>query len=366
MKSDSAKMYSIEFFLAKRKDNFLLLRIIAAVMVIYGHSFALTRNTYPGDVFVQSGWRTYSGDMAVAIFFVVSGFMVSGSYVSRGSLFSYLSARLLRIAPGFMFVLVFTVCVIGPLFTSLSFAEYIQFPQLYSYVTQNLEFSSNMLFTLPGVFATHKLSAVNGSLWTLPAEMRMYMLVAVLGVFGCIAHRVAGTVIIVALFIAALSNPRLLPMHADWLRPAGYFCVGIVAQLYKERITIRHDAMLALVFLTYISYLTDSYPWIFGLTLSYFCFWFAYRTPHLGTRFGDPSYGIYLWGFVAQQVVIACFPALGPHGNFLISACIAIVMGLLSWHLVESPALSLKDKVISAYNAARARRKRNDSMETTL
>ena len=58
---------SIAGHLARRSDNFLLLRIVAAIAVIYGHSFALARPNGTSDIFLRHGWPMYSGDIAVAI-----------------------------------------------------------------------------------------------------------------------------------------------------------------------------------------------------------------------------------------------------------------------------------------------------------
>lgn len=339
-------MHSIAAHLARKSDNFLLLRIIAALMVIYGHSFPLTRDIGASEIFLAHGWRIYSGDIAVDLFFVISGFMVSGSFLSRGSLGEYLTARLLRIVPAYAFILLACAFVIGPLLTTLSTSAYFSHPETLGYVAKNLHFSSDMAWTLPGVFQDHRMATVNGALWTLPAEMRMYMLVAVMGVFGLLGNRVFGLVAVIALFVAGLLDPQLLPVHTDWVRLGGFFCLGIVAQLYKDRIHIRHDAMLVLVALTYVSYNTHSYPWLLSLSISYFAFWFAYRTPVAPLqKLGDPSYGIYLWGWPAQQLVIAMFPAVTPLVNFLLAAIIAVVMGYASWILIERPALSQKDRV---------------------
>ena len=339
-------MHSIAAHLARKSDNFLLLRIIAALMVIYGHSFPLTRDIGASEIFLAHGWRIYSGDIAVDLFFVISGFMVSGSFLSRGSLGEYLTARLLRIVPAYAFILLACAFVIGPLLTTLSTSAYFSHPETLAYVAKNLHFSSDMAWTLPGVFQDHRMATVNGALWTLPAEMRMYMLVAVMGVFGLLGNRVFGLVAVIALLLAGLLDPQLLPVHTDWVRLGGFFCLGIVAQMYKDRIHIRHDAMLVLVALTYVSYNTHSYPWLLSLSISYFAFWFAYRTPVASLqKFGDPSYGIYLWGWPAQQLVIAMFPAVTPLVNFLLAAIIAVVMGYASWILIERPALSQKDRV---------------------
>lgn len=63
------------------RDNFLWLRILAALMVIYGHSFPLVPQVGSQDIFLAHNWGIYSGDIAVDIFFVISGFLVSASYV---------------------------------------------------------------------------------------------------------------------------------------------------------------------------------------------------------------------------------------------------------------------------------------------
>lgn len=339
------KMHTIQAHLATRRDNFLLLRIIAALLVIYGHSFPLTRDIGATEIFLDSGWRIYSGDIAVDLFFVISGFMVSGSFMSRSSLSAYLSARLLRIVPAYAFILLACAFVIGPLLSSLAASAYFSSPEPLAYVAKNMRFSSDMAWTLPGVFQDHRLTTVNGALWTLPAEMRMYMLVAVMGVFGLLGNRIYGLIAVIGLMLAGLLNPELLPVHTDWIRLGGFFCLGILAQLFKDKMHIRNDAMLVMIALTYISYNTKSYPWLLSLSIAYFAFWFAYCTPVVNLqRFGDPSYGIYLWGWPAQQVVISMWPAVTPFVNFLFASLLAILMGYASWHVIERPALSLKDR----------------------
>ncbi|HOZ23688.1 MAG TPA: acyltransferase, partial [Thermomonas sp.] len=181
-------MHTIQSYLTTRRDNFLLLRIIAALMVIYGHSFVLARDVGTTDVFLGNGWPFYSGDIAVMMFFVISGFMVSGSYLARANLTEFMTARLLRIVPAFLFVLMVCALVIGPLLTSLDTQDYFSSADVRRYITRNLAFSSDMAWTLPGVFADHRMASVNGSLWTLPAEMRMYLLVAALGVLALVSR----------------------------------------------------------------------------------------------------------------------------------------------------------------------------------
>ena len=353
-------MHSIADHLARRSDNFLALRIIAAVMVIYGHSFPLSQPAEATDIFLRHNWGMYSGTVAVNIFFVISGFMVSGSYLQRANLGAYAGARLLRIVPAFAFVLAACALLLGPLLTTLDLRTYLAHPDTWGYIWKNLRFTSDMAWTLPGVFEGHRMTAVNGSLWTLPAEMRMYLVVAMFGVFGALSHRWFGALLVAALFVAGIRDPQLLPLHADWVSLAAFFCVGILVQLFKDKLQARHDIMAMLVLLTYISANTHSFPWLLSLSIAYFCFWFAYRTPRLQIeRFGDPSYGIYLWGWPSQQVMVELAPQLTAWQNFLASAAIALVMGYLSWHIVERPSLSMKGVLAGWLEKTKARLRAN-------
>ena len=348
--------------LARRVDNFLWLRIIAAIAVIYGHSFALVAPDGSRDVFLRMNWGYYSGDMAVFIFFVVSGFMVSGSYMARNNLADYLVARLLRIVPAFAFVLLACAFVLGPLVTRVDQATYWSSPQVIEYVTKNLKFGSDLAWHLPGVFETHANTGVNGSIWTLPAEIRMYMLVAILGAIGLLRAKTPAVVAVVALMLLGVFSVRFLPLHADWVRLAGYFCIGILAQLLKDRIKVSHQGMVMMVFAAYACSKTPAYPYVFALMLAYFSFWFAYELPVIGApeRFGDPSYGIYLWGWPIQQCLVEAFPAMPPWLNFVIATPIAITAGYVSWHVIEKNALKLKNIHLGAINAAKRLRTRSE------
>lgn len=332
--------------LERRKDNFLLLRIIAALMVIYGHSFVTSPRSGAQDIFLANGWDTYSGDIAVEIFFVVSGFMVSGSYIRRTGLFQFMKARVLRIVPALFACLLVSAFVIGPCVTTLSLHEYFHSPEVLDYVTKNLQFSSDMAWRLPGVFEDNLYKgSVNGSLWTLPGEFRMYIFVAIVGAVGLLRSRTVLTLVLAGLAVIGFVNPGLLPLHPMWVRLAGYFALGIGVQLYRDKIGVNHEAMAALAFMTFLCRGTQLYPYAFAIALTYFCFWFAYRLKLPSFEaYGDPSYGTYLWGWPLLQIFAWLFPGASPHRALVAAGLGALVLGYVSWHLVEKQVLRFKSR----------------------
>ena len=56
-------------------------------------------------------------------------------------------------------------------------------------------------------------------------------------------------------------------------------------------------------------------------------------------RFGDLSYGRYLWGFLVQQSVTLLLPGLPLAVDILIVAVTALLLALGSWWLVERRAI---------------------------
>lgn len=86
------------------------------------------------------------------------------------------------------------------------------------------------------------------------------------------------------------------------------------------------------------------------LSLSYLLFWFAFNQNINFSRFakfGDPSYGIYIYGFLIQQVVIMCFNGqMSSQLNTIIALPIACLFGYASYHLIEKHFLKLKTYII--------------------
>ena len=73
-------------------NNFTLLRLLLAVAVVFGHFKLLSGTDYPAFPFNLA-------DAAVDCFFVVSGFLIAGSYERTRVLWSFYVRRVFRLYP---------------------------------------------------------------------------------------------------------------------------------------------------------------------------------------------------------------------------------------------------------------------------
>ena len=336
---------SIDDYTRESQNNYLLLRFLAALMVIYGHSFVLGDPADDTDVFRRMLGFTYSGDIGVGIFFVISGFLVTHSYLNRRKLADFAKARCLRIFPALCVCLVLSAFVLGPLVSTAGLSHYFLSLGPFAYVADNLTLI-RMYPKLPGVFENLPISAVNGSLWTLPAEVRLYALLAVFGASGILFQRRRYFWLILALSVAATLLPFDIPLffsRAQSLPLFLFFGLGSVICVYRDRIPLHTGLMLLLLAVALPFYRTPLFHWLLGAWLAYAVVWFAYVPNfHWFNRAGDYSYGLYIYAFPIQQTLRQYFEHIHPMQMFVAATAFTLMCAALSWHLIEKPALRLK------------------------
>lgn len=340
-----SKGVTLQDGLSRKKDNFLILRIIAASLVIYGHAPHLAPAVSDVDIFVRMGWGHYSGDIAVDAFFLISGFLVTGSYLRQNDLYRFAKARFLRVFPAFLLNVSFLALVYGAVFTTYTLSDYLHLKDTWNYIFVNLKYSSDMVWTLPGVFEHGmKTSTINGSQWTLPAEVRMYVLLGILGGAGLLRSRHLAGFVLFVLVMLGLLHPEFFPLHPGWFRVGGFFLLGVLCFLYREIIKVRLDLVAALVLLAVLTHHLSTYVFTFPLAVAAVVFAVAYLTPPFSAleRFGDPSYGIYLWGWPSQQVIAHAMPGANLMVHTALSLLLACMAGYISWHFFERRILRFK------------------------
>jgi peptidoglycan/LPS O-acetylase OafA/YrhL len=333
-----------------RNNNFNLLRFLAASLVIVYHEYCVTGTpVYTEPVFRLTRGRDDSGGLAVALFFIISGFLVTQSFVGRGGrLIEFLSARVLRIFPALWVAVPFTI-IVSSFASAVPWGRYLTHPQTLRFWLDD-SILWNMKFTLPGAFLHVPLARdVNGSLWTLPTEFRMYLVCAGVGLLGIYASRAVFNALCLGFVLAGtVTKIEALPFVQHDMHVAGWvFAFMLGAVFYVNRDHIRLSIPLALLLLAATYPFRDSglgrievLPAIAYATLC-FCLHPAlhFRAFH---RIGDYSYGLYIYAFPLQQQIYFYHPGISWRMGLLLTYPLILGMAILSWHLVEKPALGLK------------------------
>lgn len=342
-----------------RDNNFNLIRFIAAAMVLVSHSFALRTGLEVNEPLYRLGMSL--GGVAVDVFFVTSGFLITGSLLNRRGLVAFVWARILRIYPALIVAVLFTVVVVGWYFTDLQAAEYFARPEIFKYVWKNATLVLGGYEGLPGVFLRSPFpSAVNGSLWTLPWEVRMYAILLSLGIVirvtkldGPTALRRAVVLLGVVSLAGHIVNHYLVLSTAIrltlMLRLAAMFFIGASLYLLKERVLVSRRVMVAMLCMLLLATTSrDLFYLCYHLFIGYLVIGAAYlpsQRLHGFNKWGDYSYGMYLYAFPIQQSVVALVPGISAVQYVMDSFVITFCLAFLSWHLIEKRSLKFKDSV---------------------
>jgi len=349
----------------RNHNNFDFIRFILASFIILPHSVLLTGNEL-NTFFVLTKGQLEPGAFLVYLFFVVSGYLVVASYLRLNNTIKYLLFRALRIFPALIVAVFLTVFVIGPIVTTVSMHQYFTSENTYLYLN-NIWLHMNYHLTgfdshSPTIYNT----LVNGSIWTLPIEFTCYLMIAVLGALRLLNKY---TVLLVGVIgiscsinFSILFHPAPNIFFHPWLwgiarhlffpleeffQIMPYFFFGAYFNLNQENIVYNYKrSVIALIIIAITIITGHGLNTVLPITGTYLLLHLAFnkriKFQNFG-KYGDFSYGIYLYGFLIQQLVIMYFNGKISYTlNYLMSFLIALVMGIVSYHYIEKPCMSLK------------------------
>lgn len=334
------KFSTIDSCCHKLNNNFTIIRLIAALLVIYGHSYPIVGSSEP-DLILQLLQSRYAGDVAVDIFFVISGFLICASW-ERNSLAQFFVARVLRIYPALVVCTLLSVFVVGFFLSAES--SYFFHNDVLSYLSHNTTLVG-VRFYLPGVFELHPYQAVNGSLWTLPYEVRLYLCAAVLGGLGILTTR-KYLLLCVAIGVAYFIFHFYMGDVKGFYMLAPFFMAGAFCWIYRKSIVLSAPVLALMIIGCIAFHKTDKFIYFYFITLTYATFYLVYIPQIKWSPKKDLSYGVYLYGWPVQQLVLHFVPGCSAEFNALVSIPLALICGYLSWTLVEAPALGLRKKLV--------------------
>lgn len=339
------------------KNLFDFTRLMAAIMVIIGHSgfvLGLNANEYFGLLFGVKAIHS----SAVCIFFAISGYLITKSFIKNPSTYVYFKNRVLRIIPGLCLFCLVSFVVIGVTFSYTDYKSYVI--NNYNYLFNVFLFPDN--YKMDGVFETNSdANYINRSLWTLKYEFLMYLIILLFGVLGLLKEKIIYlfmSLLFVLFWLSQFINQSYqLPLNIELVLLIKFsfvfFCGSaffFLETYFKEKNSVVFAAVLLLYFLMRFLMPASENRFLlldvlFPILTLCFC---KLNIPFINnsSKFGDFSYGIYLWGYPVQQSLEYVYKdSFITHDIYLfsfVSIIVSLLFAIISWYLIESPFLKLK------------------------
>jgi peptidoglycan/LPS O-acetylase OafA/YrhL len=328
--------------MTNKKNNFNLLRFIFAGMVIISHAAELKDGNRSNELLTRAFGTISFGELAVDSFFIISGYLITKSWIESPNFFKYLRSRVLRIYPGFIFASLICAFILGPLVSRQAyFSEFNYF-----------DYVKSLIFLkppkIPGVFDGSFYPEINGSMGTIFYEFTCYVLVLVFGLFGIYKRKIFIPLLCLALatfyFLNEINAIELIKTQ-KYLRLGMVFFAGSCFYLYDKIIPWKLIYAIGAILIATMFLFNKGLAEIFiGIFWSYAILYFAKNAKELSAinKIPDFSFGLYLYAWPITKIIYWYFPNTGAYTCMIFTTVISIISGILSWYLIEKPFLKLK------------------------
>ena len=348
-------------------NNFDLLRLFAACQVVIMHG------VHHLDIDVSGWWiisflKIFPG---VPIFFFISGFLISKSYINNNDIKRYAGNRIFRIYPA-LFVCT-AITIVGVFLTGYFENKQISTINFISWVIAQVSFFQ---FYNPDFMRQFGTGVLNGSLWTITVELQFYFIVPVLYwiiryLSSFVKNSTNYTLVFLTIIFIIINRTYIYftPIYSDntLFKVVGVsffpwfymFLVGVFFQHNYDYIVkfLKNKLVFVLSLYVFMSWFLVRYfsfnfgneigPLLFFM-LVFTVFSAAYTMPSISKSLlnnNDYSYGIYIY----HIPVINFFMYFELDGNLLSLFAVMLLtfaLAILSWYLIEKPSLLFKKKSI--------------------
>ncbi|TYK64723.1 acyltransferase family protein [Colwellia echini] len=350
-------------WVVSHENNLNFIRFILSSLVLFTHCFALYYGGSKFEPFHEYGFTL--GSLAVDVFFILSGFLIAKSVFFSKDLISYFFARVLRIIPALIVVLILTVFILGPIFTILPIDAYFYNFDTWSYLVRNTLLIFGINFTLPGVFESVPFQkSVNGSLWTLQYEVRLYALLFVFFItyemfknYNVRINKLNSYRLMFSCFFIIANYLYLMSELQRMEYSKGYyltflFSLGSLLFIWSGISNAKY--IFCFFILSVISLnalvLKTFFPVVFLPVILFGIYLFGYViNVKLGKDYfknNDISYGLYIYAFPVQQSLISISSDIGFILYILLSFLLTVILAYASWIFIEKPFTLYKKQVV--------------------
>ena len=340
-----------------RLNNFDLIRLLAAFQVLMAHSIS---HFNVGGNIVTSLLGYLPG---VPIFFFTSGFLISLSYEKSDNYKRYTKNRFLRIYPALW--VAFIISIFSILLTDYKLIFNFEFVK---WVAAQLTF---LQFYNPDFMRNYGVGVLNGSLWTIPVEIAFYIILPIMYQIGrkfkninIVLYGLGGVSIFIDWYFVTTSGQygdnllhKLLGVSVFpylWM-----FIVGILFQ--RKWKSIKHliegkfyfwSVVITILIMTDVNFeyiAKGNHPNIlYYIVIAFFISSLAVHLDgswSIWLRGNDVSYGVYIY----HMIIINFMVYMNKDESILflvLTVFLTFLMALISWKMIERPALKLKNKTI--------------------
>jgi len=340
-------------------------RLMLATGVILWHSWPLTGR----DVSFEPVHQLLR-DGFVDGFFAISGFLITWSWFRNPRARDYFAARALRLLPGLWICLIVTAFAIAPIAVAIqggSAQKLLVSRGPIDYVLGNsgIQLLKHDIDGTP--LGVPWFGEWNGSLWTLFWEVLCYITIAGLGLVGLLRFRWTVPFLLVGVLFWSTTLPSMsaiieappdkrppidaatsiLIAQGAAARFGLMFLVGALLFQVRNVIPARWSLVALSVVIVFAASLMPNYRLLGAFPLAYAIIVSGalIRNRYLVLR-TDVSYGVYIYAFPIQQLLVICgLSFLAPPLFAIIAAAVTLPLAALSWFLVEKPAMSLKARL---------------------
>ncbi|MDH1301119.1 acyltransferase [Achromobacter sp. GD03932] len=356
--------------LLPKSNNFNAVRLLAALLVIYAHSYAFTGQA---EWVARKSGVTHAGELSVVVFFFISGALITKSLDSSRSIGGYAVKRVMRIYPALILCCFLVPYVFSWMFGGAKFTEILASKDALNYFITNSLGVWNLYF-VPGIFENHPEKALNGSLWSITLELRLYLALGVLSLLGLMKDKSMQCLVFLFLILCLALIPDKVPLLGN--NPALYgtpaypafsiiFLIGGLFYVLEDKIEFRPVAMIiffaVLMLWAHKAGFVDLKRFvIFGLSIAV-AMWLATLGPLIKRLpiTHDYSYGVYLYGWPSQQIAYSILVDFQVRPTAIavtaIAMPLALLLAALSWHLLEKPSLNFGHRFARRLDDARLR-----------
>ncbi|OYU95066.1 MAG: acyltransferase [Bacteroidetes bacterium B1(2017)] len=335
------------------KNNFDFLRFFFAFIVVLSHIVDLS--LHPDIAYLK---KYFDSHVSVTGFFIISGYLIAGSFIVSKTVKSYFVKRANRLLPAYIFVVLFSA-IFFVFISSFSFTQYYLNAAWFKYLASNLSFLNFLQPCLPGVFLGNYLCTINGALWTIKVEVSFYLVLPF--IIYWIQKTSKKHLVLIAVYLFGLLYEYGLTQMAisipakaaifDVLKHQlpgflTYFISGIAMYYYQDQFHKYKNYVSPLALIVFIVEYSLNLEILRPIAMAILILYVAYGFTFLNNwgKYGDFSYGIYIYHFpiIQTAVSLGLFTIYSPYMVGLGIISLVLVCSFLSWNLLEKRFLQRK------------------------